>query len=69
MSIDEGNEYQVLAAWIDWEGGVDGLIEYGVDLDNIPEDLRGLWSEATFLFHKFADIQAKIYEILEKNGA
>lgn len=59
--MNDIDEYQELRDWIDWEGGYDGLLQHGVDVDeDIPEAVRPLWREMEAAWRLFEIAKDKV---------
>lgn len=57
-----------LCAKVDWEGGVDQAISYGIkasDIDPELSELRAAWDEAVEKYNEYEPIEAEIYAMLE----
>lgn len=55
-----------LLAAIDWEGGVDELIRYGIKSAAVPSEVAALWNSAEKFLDKFDEVADQITDILEK---
>lgn len=52
---------------IDYEGGVDEAIRYGIAGDDVPADIEDLWRSAVKRLNAYDEVQNEIWEILERN--
>ena len=57
-----------LLAKIDWEGGVDQAIAYGIKVSDIDPEfqaLRAAWDEATEKYWEYESVESEILGMLE----
>jgi len=57
---------QDLYGKIEWEGGMLAVLEYGVGPEDVPEQLKELWTVAS---HQYAELEAlstAIYTLVEE---
>lgn len=47
---------------LDWEGGVIGALEWGLDADNLPEEYRAGWRAITELYRQLDERCTAFYE-------
>ncbi len=51
-----------LAAKIEWEGGFEGALDYGIKPEDVPEEIRPLWQRAVDAHRELE----KVWDELEK---
>lgn len=55
-----------LAEKVDYEGGLASALEYGIKVDEVPEEIRPLWREAKAAYEAFADVARPLNAILDE---
>ena len=53
-----------LAAKIEWEGGFEAALSYGITHDEVPDEVSTQWKQAEELFHRLEKLYQDISEIL-----
>lgn len=52
---------------VDWEGGLDAVLEYGLRAEDLPEDdieLREAWQAMELAFHTFDQAADRVRDLL-----
>lgn len=68
MAYDNREE---LAGKIDWEGGLEDALDYGIKLDDLPEDdteLRTAWEPMQKAWEEFQRLADPVRELLPDTG-
>lgn len=57
-----------LDAKIDWEGGIDAALDYGVKIHeyDVSPELEAAWYEMEDAYDAFSDLRAEVYSLIEK---
>jgi hypothetical protein len=57
-----------LDAKIDWEGGIDSALDYGVKIHeyDVSSELEAAWYEMEDAYEAFSDIRATVYALIEE---
>lgn len=62
------NIYDLLSK-IDWEGGITGVLDYGMrDIDNydVPDSLKDAWADMVAVYAEFEGCMEDVYAELHK---
>lgn len=64
--VETAITHREFAEWIDYEGGYTGLLEHGLDVEeDVPEDVRELWTQLEGAYVVFRGIADQISEIID----
>lgn len=61
--------YDELLGKIEWEGGIEGALEYGITADMVPEPLKARWEALQESYRAFQDIWWGLKDEIETNLA
>jgi hypothetical protein len=62
--LDTGHD---LKDKIDWEGGVIGALEWGLNTEDLPQQYRPEWQEITRLYQQLDERCTTFYDALPSN--
>ena len=67
--MTESNNIYDLLSKIDWEGGITGVLDYGMrDIDNydVPDSLKDVWADMVAVYAEFEGCMEDVYAELHR---